>query len=280
MGVGGGAGRVQARVLTLPLPANPTATETFPRPIELEFEKVYWPFLLYTKKRYAGRMFSSSPHKPDYVDVKGIQVVRRDSAPVARAALQAVLDVLMEEQDAEKALRVAKQHLLRVLDEPPGCDMAPYTMSKALRGGYKNAEQPHLYVAKKLQQRTGEVLPSGSRVPFLFVQRADSSLLGTKSSQAEHPDYAREQGMRIDRLYYVEQQLHKPMVSLLEVVDDKVEQRLFGDPDIAERIAELESGKKAEIREQKRVKYIQDNKLRPITDFFKKQQPCADGPSS
>ena len=33
----------------------------FPPPVKLEFEKVYFPYLLINKKRYAGLYFSSSP---------------------------------------------------------------------------------------------------------------------------------------------------------------------------------------------------------------------------
>lgn len=45
-------------------------TERFPRPINLLFEKVYWPFLLITKKRYAGLLWTK-PDKWDKMDAKG-----------------------------------------------------------------------------------------------------------------------------------------------------------------------------------------------------------------
>ena len=43
---------------------------TFKKPIELEFEKVYHPYLLFSKKRYAGLMYTK-PSKPDYIDEGG-----------------------------------------------------------------------------------------------------------------------------------------------------------------------------------------------------------------
>ena len=241
-------------------------SETFKRPIELEFEKCYYPYLLYSKKRYAGRMFSR-PDAPDYVDIKGLSLVRRDSAPIARRASQAVLDCLMEEQDADKAVGIARQAVLDVLDGK--VDWADVTMSKALRRDYKNAAQPHLHVAQLIRQRTGELLPSGSRVPYVFVVREDSSVLGVKSLQAEDPTWAREHGMRIDSLYYVQNQMRSPLTSLLEVVCANADATIFEHPDVAARIAALEAAAKGVVREQKRQKYVKDNGLREITAFFK-----------
>ena len=45
----------------------------FERPIKLEFEKVYFPYLLINKKRYAG-LYWTRPEKYDKMDSKGIEV--------------------------------------------------------------------------------------------------------------------------------------------------------------------------------------------------------------
>ena len=53
-------------------------SEKFIKPIKLEFEKVYHPYLLINKKRYAGLYFTR-PDKHDKMDCKGIETVRRDN---------------------------------------------------------------------------------------------------------------------------------------------------------------------------------------------------------
>lgn len=44
--------------------------EDFIKPIKLEFEKVYYPYLLMNKKRYAALLWTN-PDKFDYMDCKG-----------------------------------------------------------------------------------------------------------------------------------------------------------------------------------------------------------------
>lgn len=49
-------------------------TKIFPTPIKLEFEKVYCPYLLMNKKRYAGLLWTK-PEKYDKMDTKGLETV-------------------------------------------------------------------------------------------------------------------------------------------------------------------------------------------------------------
>ena len=53
-------------------------SQHFIAPIKLEFEKVYCPYLLMNKKRYAGLLWTK-PTKYDKMDCKGIETVRRDN---------------------------------------------------------------------------------------------------------------------------------------------------------------------------------------------------------
>ena len=55
----------------------------FKKPNNLELEKVYWPYFLYSKKRYAAKLWTKGKDgnmNMDYVDVKGLQLVRRAQA--------------------------------------------------------------------------------------------------------------------------------------------------------------------------------------------------------
>lgn len=61
-------------------------TQFFIQPIKLEFEKVYCPYLLMNKKRYAGLLWTK-PEKWDKIDAKGIETVRRDNCGFVKEAV-------------------------------------------------------------------------------------------------------------------------------------------------------------------------------------------------
>ena len=60
--------------------------------------QVYYPYLLISKKRYAGLYFSSNPDKPDKMDCKGIETVRRDNAPLTANLISVCLHKLLQER--------------------------------------------------------------------------------------------------------------------------------------------------------------------------------------
>ena len=71
------------KIFEVSIEAAKMISDTFPDPMELEFEKVMFPFILASKKRYAALIWTN-PDKPDYVDIKGLQSVRRDNCPFVR----------------------------------------------------------------------------------------------------------------------------------------------------------------------------------------------------
>lgn len=66
----------------------------FINPIKLEFEKVYFPYLLIAKKRYAGLYFTN-PEKYDKMDCKGLETVRRDNCPLVANVMNTCLKKLL-----------------------------------------------------------------------------------------------------------------------------------------------------------------------------------------
>ena len=74
----------------------------FIKPIKLEFEKVYFPYLLINKKRYAG-LYWTNTEKPDKMDTKGIETVRRDNCRMVQTVIETSLRMLLIDRDVQGA---------------------------------------------------------------------------------------------------------------------------------------------------------------------------------
>lgn len=91
------------------------------KPIKLEFEKVYYPYLLINKKRYAG-LYWTKPEKYDKMDSKGIEVccypaivctwlgtddmlqtVRRDNCRLVQTVIETCLHKMLIDRDVKGA---------------------------------------------------------------------------------------------------------------------------------------------------------------------------------
>ena len=85
----------RAEAMRLGKEAAELVSKEFIAPIKLEFEKIYHPYLLMNKKRYAG-MYWTNPEKPDKMDAKGIETVRRDNCMIVGQVVQKVLEILLD----------------------------------------------------------------------------------------------------------------------------------------------------------------------------------------
>jgi DNA polymerase delta subunit 1 len=84
----------RAEAMRLGKIAAEEVSKKFIKPIKLEFEKIYHPYLLMNKKRYAG-MYWTNPVKADKMDAKGIETVRRDNCALVQNIVQGALDRLL-----------------------------------------------------------------------------------------------------------------------------------------------------------------------------------------
>lgn len=82
--------------------ASEFVSAKFIKPIKLEFEKVYFPYLLINKKRYAG-LYWTNPKKYDKMDTKGIETVRRDNCVLVQNVIETVLHKILIDRDIDAA---------------------------------------------------------------------------------------------------------------------------------------------------------------------------------
>lgn len=241
-------------------------TSTFKSPIELTFEKCYRPYLLFAKKRYAG-LYYTNPDKPDKLDCKGIQLVRRDNCRLVKTTLERLLELIMYSRDIDGAVSYVKQVAADLLAGK--VDIQDLVLSKTLKASaatllnqtrftcakckgktaplvdkdvlacqscgarerlaYKNSMQPHIVVACKLEERNpGSGPAAGERVPFLYSDPLNPEVKNAQASlAAEDVLHIRENNVPIDYMYYLEHQLKKPVVDLMGIILPDCENTLF-----------------------------------------------------
>ena len=224
---------------------NDFINERFERPINLEFEKVYWPFLLVSKKRYAAIKFLWLGD-PGVLNVAGMESTRRDNALLTAATVKAVLEMILLKRDPDGAIAHAKEVIERLIhNKVPHSELV---ISKAYARADYVGKQPHVDLIARMKQRNVDTyhVSMGDRVPYVICARdqQDTNVLVSScgkssapkassiaSERSEDPAYAAEHNLPIDALYYIQQQLLKPMVRILAPVigsEDDVIRTLCG----------------------------------------------------
>ncbi|KAL7574896.1 hypothetical protein ACA910_010727 [Epithemia clementina (nom. ined.)] len=221
----------------LALEAAEKASKIFPNPIVLEFEKVYFPYLLMNKKRYAGLMWTRQD-KHDKMDTKGLETVRRDNCALVRDVIQMCLHKILIERDVEGAIAYVKTQISDLLQNK--MDISRLVITKSLNKGAEFAlglggkkedykvKQAHVELAARMKKRDpGSAPQMGDRVPYVIVT-------GTKGAanfeKAEDPIYVLENNVPIDFKWYLTNQLEKPLIRIFEpIVPDPKRQLLQGE---------------------------------------------------
>ena len=281
----------------------------FKKPNNLELEKVYWPYFLYSKKRYAAKLWTKGKDgnmNMDYVDVKGLQLVRRDNTPHMREVCKELLDVVLTSGDTGPPKELARKRAQELLSGEISNEKL--TLSQSLSDTYKvNGEsvsingpkcnfinQAHVRVVNKMRERKpGSEPQSGDRVPYLLTKTDNPKAKAFEKS--EDPKYVEEHNVPIDYHYYFVNKFLNPVCDLLDPLYENTKQEIFGDiidsykPPPKKREPSLSGMKKEQLIEEckkynlegdgraadlrERIKEYRDRK-NSVDDLFKTYEQC------
>ena len=215
----------------------------FKKPNNLELEKVYWPYFLYSKKRYAAKLWTKGKDDQmhmDYIDVKGLQLVRRDNTPHMREVCKELLDVVLTSGDPGPPKELARERANELLSGEIPHDKL--ILSQSLSDSYKvggksvsinspesiHINQAHVQVVNKMRQRKpGSEPQSGDRVPYLLTKTDNSKAKAFEKS--EDPKYVEEHNIPVDYHYYFVNKFLNPVCDLLDPLFENTKQEIFGD---------------------------------------------------
>lgn len=250
-------------------------TKLFKAPNNLELEKVYCPYFLYSKKRYAAKLWTKGKDgnmNMDYIDVKGLQLVRRDNTPHVREVCKELLDVVLDSSGTDAPKALARKRAVELLEgDVPNEKLI---LSQSLSDSYKvkgksvsitgdevaNINQAHVQVVRKMRERQpGSEPQSGDRVPYILINTGDPKARAFEKS--EDPVYARENKLPVDYPYYFLNKFLNPVCDLLDPLFDNVKDDIFG-----ELLMRAKPPKKPRKKADPKQPTL-------ISDIFKKEAP-------
>ncbi|KAK1264132.1 DNA polymerase delta catalytic subunit [Acorus gramineus] len=204
-----------AAAMTLGREAAEYISNTFTKPIKLEFEKVYYPYLLISKKRYAGLLWTN-PDKFDKMDTKGIETVRRDNCLLVKNLVTECLNKILIDRDIPGAVQHVKNIISDLLMNRMDLSLLVITKGLTKTGDDYAVKAAHVELAERMRKRDAATAPNvGDRVPYVIIKAAKGAKAYEKS---EDPIYVLENNIPIDPQYYLENQISKPLLRIFEPI--------------------------------------------------------------
>ena len=200
-------------------------------PHVLEFEKIYFPYYLFSKKKYAGYKYDSDVYTKFEKDMSlvvhkykkdfnGISPKRRDSCILAKNIYLDILWTLFETNDILQAYNLLQSRLKKLINNEYPMDML--VLTKTLKSTYENPDQVgHKVLADRLEEQGHFKYMPNDRIPFVFVDigAQEKSMI---SDMMEHPEIALRNNLKPDYIYYIDNQLGNNIAQLFYLIVQKL----------------------------------------------------------
>jgi len=185
-----------------------------PPPQSLEYEKTFYPFIIFSKKRYVGNLYEEDPNKKPKQKSMGIVLKRRDNAPIVKTIYGGIIDILLNNNDLMDSVEFTKAELQNLIEGKT--PLENLIVTKTLRAEYKDATKiAHKVLADRMGERdAGNKPQSNERIPFVYIIPPPGVEVKLQGDRIEHPDYIREHNLTPDYHFYITNQIMKPVCQL------------------------------------------------------------------
>jgi DNA polymerase elongation subunit (family B) len=192
-------------------------TTILPAPMAQEYEKVLWPFIILTKKRYVGNLYEKDPNK-FYQKSMGIVLKRRDNAPVVKIVCGNIIDQILNKRSSEGAVNITRDLLDKIITGQMPIDK--FIITKTLKFSYKDRTRiVHAVLADRMAERDpGNKPESNDRIPYVYFEVENEADIKLQGDRVEHPDYLLKNNLKIDYMFYITNQIMKPCIQFLELI--------------------------------------------------------------
>jgi DNA polymerase elongation subunit (family B) len=210
-----------AKSIELGIAAGKRITSQCRKPYKIAYEKTFYPFILFCRKRYVGMMYEEDATAKPKRKSMGIVLKRRDNAPIVKDVFGGALDTLLSEKDVKKAQTFVDGKLLDVLENR--VPLEKFVISKSLRDDYKLPGQiAHRVLADRMAKRDPGTAPKvGDRLQFVFV--AENKSASKQGDRIEEVGYVRANKLTPDAQFYITNQIQNPVSQLFALCIEQMD---------------------------------------------------------
>lgn len=214
--------------------ASNTICLLLPEPQAQLYEKVLWPFMILSKKRYVGNLYEKNPNV-FYQKSMGIVLKRRDNAQIVKIVCGGIVDEILNKRNPDGAVQFTKRTLKNILSGKYPMDK--FIITKTLRGNALTKEEiikenlkpkeersyvdrskiVHAVLADRMAERDPGNKPlSNDRIPYVYIITDHEVEL--QGDRVETPDFVIANNLKLDYLFYITNQIQKPATQFLEQI--------------------------------------------------------------
>lgn len=199
-----------------------TVTNINPEPIKLKFEKVYYPCILQTKKRYVGYMYENKSQKTPIFDAKGMETIRRDGTPAQQKIEEKSLRILFETCDLSQVKEYFEQQWMKIMSGK--VSIQDFCFAKQVKlGSYKGLGPPGAKVAmQKIEKDEYSGPQYRERVPYVVIAGLPKDKLIDRCVSPEI--LINNPGINLDSDYYITKNLIPPLERIFKLLGANIRQ--------------------------------------------------------
>lgn len=217
-------------------------------PQNLGYEKTFYPFCIFSKKRYVGKKYEEDPTKYKMASM-GIVLKRRDNCPLVKIFFGGVIDILMNRCTYQAAVDYVHQCCMNLISD--NYPIEKLTISKMLNSHYKNPDTiAHKVLADRIGEReSGNKPQNGDRIPYVYIINPQAKL---QADKIENPNFVLHNKLKLDHKFYITNQISKPIGQIFALFIEKLSSK-YKEEDFDKQYRSLLSNGKTEYAAAKKV---------------------------
>lgn len=195
-------------------------------PHDLEYEKIFAPMILFSKKRYCANKYEFDVNKFKQNSM-GIALKRRDNANIVKYIYGGAIDIILNKHDIKESITFLKKSLNELIAGK--FPLEELVITKTLKAHYKDPDKiAHKVLAERIKERSpGNAPQVNDRIPYIYVRVEEGSSRSKvkvlQGDRIEHPEYIREKKLKPDYAFYLTNQVMNPVLQLYALVLEQLD---------------------------------------------------------